>query len=167
MKLISQFICDACNQPINLPDGIVIWDNKEYQVSLFVAHNWPECRTENTFEKCPLSCTLRGFIASNGLREYFSLLIAAVDFSQIMKRFMEKGLIKPNIPDLSVDDLIRRPIIETWADMAVRRAHLRRSIVESVARFFDDFVEDKYFLNDEELAKAIRQDLEGEGPVYV
>jgi len=160
MRLISQFLCDVCNQPIAIPDGVVIWDNGEYAVSLFVVHNWSKCRAEYTFETCPFSCTLRGFIASNGLREYFSLLVAAKDFTPIMKQFMEKKLIEPNIPSFSPDDLLQRPLVQTQADFAVRRAHLRRSIIESVARFFDDFDEDAYFLNDKELTEAIRRDLE-------
>ena len=167
MKLISQFICDACNQPIAIQDGMVIWDTRDYLVSLFVVHNRPTCRTEDTLETCPLSCTLRGFIASNGLREYFSLLVAAKDFPVEMKWFMGKRLISSNAFGFSSDDLLRRPVAQTQADMAVRRAYLRRSIVESVARFFDDFDEDAYFLKDEELDQAIRQDLEGEGSVYV
>lgn len=78
-----------------------------------------------------------------------------------MKQFMEKGLIEPNIPSFSFDDLLRRSIVQTQADFAVRRVHLKTSIVESVARFFEDFDEDAYFLNDEDLAEAIKQDLEG------
>ena len=166
MQLISQFICDVCNQPIAIQDGMVIWDDN-YPVSLFVVHNWPKCRTEDTLETCPLSCTLRGFVASNGLREYFSLLVAAKDFTPIMKQFMKKGLIEPNIPSFSPGDLLKRSIVQTQADFAVRRVHLKTSIVESVARFFEDFDEDAYFLNDEELAEAIKQDLEGSGPVYI
>ena len=161
MKLISQFICDVCNQPIAIPDGMVIWDNGEYSVSFFVVHNCPKCRAEYTFEACPLSCTLRGFIASNGLREYFGLLVAAKDFTPTMKRFMEKGLIEPNMPGFSLDDLLKRSVVQTQADFAVRRVHLKTSIVESVARFFEDFDEDAYFLNDKELAEAIKRDLEG------
>lgn len=167
MKIISQFICDVCNQPIAIPDGIVIWDNGEYSVSLFVVHNCPKCRAEYTLEACPLSCTLRGFVASNGLREYFSLLAAAEDFPPIMKRFMEKGLIEPNIPDFLPGDLLKRCVVQSQADFAVRRVHLKTSIVESVARFFEDFDQDAYFLKDKELAQAIKQDLEGQGPVYI
>jgi len=161
MRLISQFFCDACNQVIAIPDGMVIWDNRDYPISLFVVHNWLKCRTEDTLDACPLSCTLRWFITSDGLREYFSLLVAAKDFSPVMKRFMEKGLIELNIPGFLPDDLLRRPLIQTQADFAVQRARLKRSIVESVARFFDDFDEGVYFLSDKELMEAIRQDLEG------
>jgi len=166
MKLLSQFICDACNQPITVQDGMVIWDDRDYPVSLFLVHNWANCRTDDTLETCPLSCTLRGFSASNGLREYFSLELAAIDFTPIMKKFMEKGLITP-MAGFSSDDLLRRPLVQTQADFALKRAHLRRSIIESVSRFFNDFDEDCYFLNNEELAKAMRQDLAGEGPVYI
>ena len=166
MRLVSQFACDVCSQPIGIQDGMVIWDDRDYPISLFVVHNWPGCRTENTLETCPLSCTLTGFIASNGLREYFSLLVASQDFSPTMKRFMEKGLISPNVPGFSSEDLLQRTVVHTEADFAIRRVYLKRSIVESVGRFFEDFNDDTYFLTGKELEESIRQDLAGEGPAY-
>ena len=164
MKLISRFICDTCNLPITIEDGIVIWDDRDYPVSLFVVHNWSKC-LEGTHETCPLSCSLGGFILSNGLREYLSLRLAEEDFTPMMRRFIEKGLILP-MAGFSFNDLLQRPLVQTQADFVMKRTHLKRSIVECVSRFFNDFDEDAYFLNDEELIEAKRQDLAGEGPVY-
>jgi hypothetical protein len=172
MQLVRQFICDVCNQPIPIKDGIVIWNERRYPaktdtISLFIVHNSPKCRTPDTHEECPLNCTLRGFIASQGLREYFSLLVAEEDYPvSRMKHFVEKGLISLDSLDFTPKQW-ERPVVQTEADLAVRRAALKRSIAQSVSRFFDDFDENAYFMNDKELSEAMRQDLAGEGPVYI
>ncbi|MFQ5987413.1 MAG: hypothetical protein ACE5H6_01035 [Dehalococcoidia bacterium] len=168
MKLISQFVCDVCRQPVAVPDGMVVWDDRDYSVSLFVVHNWPTCRSVDTLGTCPISCTLAMFIASNGLRECFSLLAARRDYPvPQMKRFVAKGVINLDAIGFSLEEFLQRPAHETEADLAVRRANLRRSIAESVARFFEDFDEEAYFLSDEELRVAIMEDLAGEGSIYI
>ena len=67
----------------------------------------------------------------------------------------------PKLRPARPDELLQRPLVQVQADFALKRVHLKQSIIESVSRFFDDFDEGTYFLNDEELAEAIRQDLAG------
>ncbi|MCD6567637.1 MAG: hypothetical protein J7K94_02750 [Dehalococcoidia bacterium] len=67
----------------------------------------------------------------------------------------------PKLRPARPDELLQRPLVQAQADFALKRVHLKQSIIESVSRFFDDFDEGTYFLNDEELAEAIRQDLAG------
>lgn len=163
MRFKLPFICDTCGRMMRPEEGIVIWDvnKRDWQVTLFVVHNTESCLGDRLGNRgnFPYSCSLQEFTASNGLREYFNLLVAEEDWS--VSRIKEVGPklgLKPELFQLSPEEITSNAyMIE--AELSRRRGLLKASIADVLRRFFDSFDEDEYWMTQEDLRQAMIEDL--------
>lgn len=167
MRFRLPFICDTCGRMLSSEDGLVIWNvNKiDWQVTLFVVHNDTACLGDerSNRETFPYSCTLQGFMASNGQREYLNLLVAEEDWSAARaKEIGPKLKLSPELFQLSAEE-IQSPTALIEAELSRRRALLKASIADTVSRFFMDFNEAEYWMSEDELHQAMVEDLSGSG----
>lgn len=165
MRFRMPFICDTCGRMLCPEDGIVIWDvnERDWRVTLFAVHNTEVCLGDElgNREILPNSCSLQGFMASNGQREYFNLLVAEEDWSAArIKEVAPKLKLKPELFQLSAEE-IQCPNALIEAELSRRRALLKASIDDTVGRFFVDFKEDEYWMSEEELHQSMVEDLSG------
>lgn len=167
MRFRLPFICDECGGMLSPEDGLVIWNvNKiDWQVTLFVVHNTKACLGDElgNRETFSYSCTLQGFMASNGQREYFNLLVAEENWSAArVKEIGPKLKLRPELFQMSAEE-VQSPNALIEAELSRRRALLKQSIADTVGRFFVDFRPDEYWMSEKELHQAMVEDLSGSG----
>jgi hypothetical protein len=150
MKLKTEFLCDECNEPVSIDQGYVIWDESDELVQLFVIHQGKCDPGDRVF---PCSWSLRYFLDTYGLRNYFNHLLWIQSIHSDIVKEKPRRFYFGRLPGTLEEYLLQFEV-----DEVARVAYLKQSIAEAVGRFFDDFNPDEYFMKSDELTEMISQE---------